>query len=124
MTARGASATPAWSSTRPTTRRTRAAPPVRSPAERRSTSVACAWTRRSSRGGWKVATAWAATTCCGASTTRRPFGLVVAAEPVPQVELDALLRELDRPLARQPRQDGLQGLPPRGAPPRGPPPAG
>src|SRR3954454_497535 len=109
MTARAASATPAWSSTRPTTHPTPAAWPVRSPAARRSTSVACAWTRRSSRGAWKVATAWAATTCCGASTTRRPCDLVVAAEPVPQIELDALLRELARPLARRARQAGLQG---------------
>src|SRR4051812_36646464 len=35
---------------------------------------------------------------------------VIRSEAIPQIELDALLRELHRPLARQARQDGLQRL--------------
>src|SRR4051794_41815845 len=35
---------------------------------------------------------------------------VIGSEAIPQIELDALLRELHRPLARQARQDGLQRL--------------
>ena len=35
---------------------------------------------------------------------------VVGAEPVPEVELEALRRELDRALAREVRQDGLERL--------------
>src|SRR4051812_39931826 len=113
-TATAASATPAWSSTSARTTRTPAAPPARSRAARRSTSGACAWTARSSAGAWRAATASAATTCCGASTWRscrsRACALVVAAEPVPEVELEALARELLRPHARQARQHRLERL--------------
>ena len=47
---------------------TRAAPPARSCAARRSTSAGCGWTARSSAGGWRAARASGATTSCAART--------------------------------------------------------
>ena len=56
----------------------------------------------------RAARASGATTSCAAPTAAEPS--VARAQPVPEIELDALARELHRALAREAGQDGVQGL--------------
>ena len=69
----------------------RAARPARSRVARRWTSGACAWTAPSSAGAWRAARASGATT---SSAPRRQRGSVLGAQPVPEVQLEALAGEL------------------------------
>src|SRR6478735_1965977 len=113
MTVTAGSDAPGSSSISARTTRSRVASPARSSPERRSISAVCVCTAPSSAGAWRGAPASVATTCSSASSGRPARcrrRLVVAAEAIPEVQLEALVSQLGGTSARQVRQHRVHRL--------------